>query len=354
MTGTDEVRPQLGDGAPPVLAESAGLIAEYDLLLLDLDGVVYLGSEAVPHAVSSLTDARAAGLALHFVTNNASRRAEEVAARLRGLGLAAEPDEVTTSAQAACAFLAERWPVGATIMVVGADALADEVAAAGLSPTRSADDKPVAVVQGFGADVGWTQLSEASVAIRSGARWIATNTDTTVPSVRGPLPGNGSLVAALAHALGRRPDHEMGKPRPELFLQAVERRGRSRPLVVGDRLDTDIEGAVRAGVPSLLVLTGVCTPVDLLAAPPESRPTYVANDLRELTVPQRAPVLDGDGSATCGGWRATRTAGAVALSGSGDALDALRASCCVVWAGPDVPTVEAASEEAAAVVANWG
>src|SRR5205807_176651 len=168
------------------------------------------------------------------------------------------------------------------VLVVGAQSLESEVAAVGLKPVREADAEPVAVVQGYGPDVGWPELAEACVAVRRGAWWIATNADRTLPSPRGPLPGNGALVAALATALGREPDEVVGKPAPALFQRAAQRAGARRPLVVGDRLDTDIDGARRAGMDSMLVLTGVSTRADLDAAPPDRRPTYVAPDLSAL------------------------------------------------------------------------
>jgi ribonucleotide monophosphatase NagD (HAD superfamily) len=141
---------------------------------------------------------------------------------------------------------------------------------------------PAAVAQGWGPDVGWANLAEATVALHAGARWVATNLDRTLPSPRGPLPGSGSLIAAVETATGRSPDSVAGKPYPPLFSAAVKGSQAKRPLVVGDRLDTDIAGATRAGLPSLLVLTGVSRPRDLLAAPPEQRPTYVGRDLTAL------------------------------------------------------------------------
>jgi glycerol 3-phosphatase-2 len=324
------------------------LVPGYDLLLLDLDGVVYLGDRSVPGAAEALGRVREAGTGIEFVTNNASRRAPEVADVLRGHGVAAEAGEVITSAQGAGAVLAERLPAGATVLVVGAQALVDEITDAGLRATRSADDGPAAVVQGYGREVGWAQLAEGAVAIRAGALWAATNLDETLPSPRGPLPGNGSMVAALVTATGRRPDVVVGKPEPVLFEQSVRRRGARKPLAVGDRLDTDIEGAVRAGVPSLLVLTGITTPADLLAAPDGRRPDHVAADLSGLLVPHPEPELTG-GRATCGGWTATREDGDAAgtLDGAGAPLDALRALCAVSWAAAEpLRAVHPVSEDA--------
>ncbi len=258
------------------------LVDGYDLVILDLDGVVYLGAEPVPGAVDAVNRLHQLGKPLAYATNNAARRPDEVAAHLVQLGISATSDEVVTSPQAAAALLADRVPAGSAVLVVGTDALATEVTRAGLKPVSAAEDRPAAVVQGYGPRVGWPELAEACVAVRGGALWVATNADRTLPSPRGPLPGNGALVAALATALDREPDEVVGKPAPALFQRAAQRVGARRPLVVGDRLDTDIEGARRAGMDSMLVLTGVSTAADLDAAPPERRPTYVAPDLSAL------------------------------------------------------------------------
>jgi HAD superfamily hydrolase (TIGR01450 family) len=200
------------------------------------------------------------------------------------MGVPETAAEVSTSAGAAAQLLAERFGAGARVLVVGAEALRADVRDAGLLPVADADDKPAAVVQGYGPEVGWAQLAEASLAVRAGAAWYATNTDRTLPSPRGPLPGNGSLVAVLRTALDREPDVFVGKPEPGQFLAAARRAGvePARVLVVGDRLDTDIEGAHNAGMDSLLVLTGVSSRADLDATPPGRRPTHVAEDLSGL------------------------------------------------------------------------
>jgi HAD superfamily hydrolase (TIGR01450 family) len=259
---------------------SARVVDGYDLVILDLDGVVFLIDRPIPGAAQAVEQVRALGVPVIFATNNASRRAREVADLLTGMGVPARAEEVFTSAAAAARILAERFGAGAPILVVGAEALRDEVLEAGLSVVASAEDKPVAVVQGYGPKVGWAELAEATLAVRAGALWVATNADRTLPSPRGALPGNGSLVAAVATALGRQPDIVVGKPSPGLFQSAAQ--GRTRPLVVGDRLDTDIAGAHEAGMDSMLVLTGVSSRADLAAVPAQLHPTYVAPDLSGL------------------------------------------------------------------------
>jgi glycerol 3-phosphatase-2 len=315
------------------------LTQRYDAALFDLDGVLYLQEEPIAHAGDGVAAARSGGMRIGFVTNNASRRPPAVVALLGKVGVEASEDEVVTAAQASAALLAEELPAGAAVLVVGAEGLAEEVAAVGLKPVRSADDAPLAVVQGYAKEVGWEQLAEASVAVRGGAKWVATNGDLTIPSSRGPLPGNGSLVAALTAALRRGPDVVVGKPHPRLHQESVRRIGAAHPLVVGDRLDTDIAGAVNGGADSLLVLTGVTDAAELLRAAKGERPTYVAADLRGLSRPQPAVVVE-DRAATCGGWTAKADGDAVRLGGSGDEIDALRALAGATWALPGADTAD--------------
>ena len=268
----------------------APLAALHDVALLDLDGVVYVGAEAVPHAAEALDAALAAhGMRAAFVTNNAARTPATVSAHLVGLGVRAEPSDVVTSAQAGARMLAERLPVGSHVLVIGGPGVADALRERGLVPVESVDDGAVALMQGYGPDVGWRQLAEGSLAIGRGLLWVATNLDRTIPTPRGRVLGNGSMVEALRHATGAEP-LVAGKPEPPLMIESVQRSGAVRPLVVGDRLDTDIEGANRSGIPSLLVLTGVTDWQDLLHVAPQYRPTYLGRDLRALLTP--APAVE--------------------------------------------------------------
>jgi HAD superfamily hydrolase (TIGR01450 family) len=307
-----------------VSASSGTLLERHDALLVDLDGVVHVGDAPVPHAADSLQAARDAGLRVRFVTNNASRAAADVASRLSAFGVTAAPDEVLTSSMAAADLLASRLPRGSRVLVVGGDGLRQPLQDVGLQPVASADDDPAAVAQGWSPDLTWALLAEGAVAIRRGALWVATNTDATLPSARGPLPGNGAMVAAVRLATARDPE-VVGKPAPTLFRSAAERAGARAPLVVGDRLDTDIAGAVAAGLPSLLVLTGVSTLHDVLAARECERPTYVARDLTALTT-VIAPVLAADASDGCDAVRACIRAawdGSLAASSYDQALQDL-------------------------------
>ncbi|MCO8271482.1 HAD-IIA family hydrolase [Actinoplanes sp. TRM 88003] len=331
---------------------TADLAGGYDLVVFDLDGVVYLIDKPIAGAAEAVGQLRGRGTAVAYATNNASRRAADVAAKLTGMGVAAEPAEVLTSAGAAATVLSEKFPAGSRVLVVGADALRDEVREAGLTPVAAADDEPVAVVQGYGPEVGWSVLSEASLAVRAGALWVATNTDRTLPSPRGPLPGNGSLVAVLRTALDRDPDLVVGKPGPALFTTAVAQARAERPLVVGDRLDTDIEGAVTAGLDSLLVLTGVSGPADLLAAVPAQRPTYVAADLAGLFRPAAESAVP-PAAEDAGGWRVARDGDTVTLDGAGDPVVALRLLCAATWSGVPLSGIKAASDAAREVLSSW-
>ena len=335
-------------GSPRPLAQ------RHDVALLDLDGVVYVGPDAVPGVPAALAQARRFGMRLAFVTNNASRSPAAVAQHLGELGVEARPDEVVTSAQAAARFLAGRLPPGAPVLVVGTAALADALRERGLDPVWQAhagDDLVRAIVQGYSPDTTWRMLAEGAVAIERGALWVATNADPTVPSPRGPLPGNGSLVAALRHATGAEPI-VTGKPDPAMHRETVLRTAAENPVVVGDRLDTDIEGANAVGCPSLLVFSGVTRPIEVLSAPARLRPTYLAADARGLLQAHLEPRQTSDG-AVCGRWLARRTEAAWELSvtaaggmadaspvasgsnddaGRDDDMDALRALCAARWA----------------------
>ncbi|WTB91567.1 HAD hydrolase-like protein [Streptomyces cellulosae] len=302
----------------------------YDTALLDLDGVVYAGGEAIDHAVPSLAAARDGGMRLAYVTNNALRTPDAVAAHLTELGIPAEAGDVITSAQAVARLIADQVPQGSRVLVVGGEGLRVALRERGLVPVESADDDPAAVVQGYGGpELPWGRFAEASYAVARGVPWFASNTDLTIPSGRGIAPGNGAAVEVVRIATGAEPQ-VAGKPLPPMHRETILRTGAERPLVVGDRLDTDIEGAFNGGVDSLLVLTGVTDGAQLLAAPPHHRPTYVDADLRGLLTGQPEVVEEG-GAFRCGGWTAAAGAGRLELDGDGAPLDGLRALCAAAW-----------------------
>ncbi|OBF19497.1 HAD family hydrolase [Mycobacterium kubicae] len=332
------------------------LAQEYDCLLVDLDGTVFRGHQPTDGAVESLDAVNGRTL---FVTNNASRSADEVAEHLRELGFTATGDDVVTSAQSAAHLLAGQLPAGSKVLIVGTDALANEVAAAGLCPVHDYDDDPVAVVQGLSKTVAWPELAEAALAIQAGAVWVAANVDPTLPTERGLLPGNGSLVAALRTATGAQPQ-VAGKPGPQLMKDAVGRGDFRNPLVVGDRLDTDIEGANAAGLPSLMVLTGVNSARDAVYAEPVHRPTYIGHDLRSL---HRDGATLAVGSQP--GWHVEIQDRTVTVSATGedpadgaddDGLAIVRAVASAVWdADFDEPDfdIEGADDQAREGLRRW-
>jgi glycerol-1-phosphatase len=346
-----------GRGSRSVPRGCADPLSEhYDAALLDLDGVVYLGGTPIPGAASALAAASGRGMKLAYVTNNASRTPHAIAAQLVAMGIPATATDIVTSAQAAAHVLADRLPAGAAVLVVGGEGLRLAVRDRGLRPVTSAAVGPLAVVQGYSPHIDYGLLAEAAIAINAGAWYVLSNADRTLPTARGPQPGNGSLAEVLIHATGRQPV-VAGKPEPPLHAESVERVGAKRPIVVGDRLDTDIEGAVRGGADSLLVLTGVTRPADLLLAPGQRRPSYVAADLAGLN--SRHPeVTAADGGFACGGW--TVTAGAsgdawLEVSGTGDWIDGLRALCGAAWsAGPPSGSPEEQRRAVDVVLATIG
>jgi glycerol 3-phosphatase-2 len=306
------------------------LISDFDALLADLDGVVYAGPHAIPGAVESLRRLAEIGVGLGYVTNNASRTPAEVAQHLRDLGAPAEDHQVVSSPQAAGELLASLLPAGARVLITGGAALAREVELAGFVPVHSEAEKPVAVVQGFHPDIGWKDLAEASYVVAGGALWVATNTDMSIPQARGIAPGNGTLVAAVTAATGRRP-LVAGKPEAPLFHAAAKRLAADRPLVVGDRLDTDILGGNNAGFATVAVLTGVDTRESILAARTMERPGFVINDLTDLY--RAYPAVEHDaGRYLCGAASAVVDGMTVQISGDPADLDSWRAACAAWWA----------------------
>lgn len=304
-----------------------------DSLFLDLDGVVYRGEGAIQHAVPAI---KKASLPTAYLTNNASRTPEQVADQLGGYGLSVSPDDIVTSPQAAMTLLRDVAPTGSPVLVVGGEGLTREVTNAGYLVTRSAEDNPAAVIQGFSPDVGWSDLAEASFALqrRSDLPWIATNTDWTIPLARGTAPGNGSLVSAVHLAVGRLATFA-GKPEPAMFEVAKDRLNVDSPLMIGDRLDTDIAGARRAGIASAVVLTGIDQAKQIVAAAETERPDFVLSDLRDLhsSYPEIQRSVDNDGVHTVEVGKAVvrRKDHVIRVARKGRDIDLLRAGAHCVW-----------------------
>lgn len=329
---------------PGLRASPEALSQVYDWALLDLDGVIYRGTQAVDGVPALMRRLRDSEQRVAYVTNNASSPPEAVAERLRGIGVPAICQDVVTSAQAAADELTRRVPTEASVLVTGGAGLWDAVQQAGLTGVRRAGEA-VGVVQGFDADIGWRDLAEAAYAVRQGHPWVVTNVDSTLPTDRGIAPGNGTLVAAVAEAAGRRPEAIAGKPYPALFDVTVRRTGAHRPLVVGDRLNTDIQGANRYGADSLLVMTGVTDLDALCTAPPALRPSYVSWSLNGLMRAHPLPTRTEDGW-SLDGWLVEVTDGTVRVRRRGADDDAgLRAAASACWSWLDDHDTPAAGLE---------
>ena len=305
------------------------LLANYDSLLLDLDGVVYRGGEAVPHAVEAINSA-AQRLKIGYVTNNSSRTPQAIAGQLNGFGLSVLEQQIVGSARAGAKLLLGRVPNGSKVLVVGGEGLRAECLAVGFEIVSSSSDKPVAVIQGFSPDISWKDLAQASFAIQNGAIWIATDQDWTIPLEAGIAPGNGTLVGAVHTAVGILPDFA-GKPFPPIFEQALEQLDISKPLMIGDRIDTDIRGANAVGMDSAVVLTGIATKKELIGAKPEDRPTFIFDDLRGLfeTYPKIKETKRG---VKCNKSEVQKLGNKIVLvSGDPGSIDTLRAATQLIW-----------------------
>ena len=324
--------------AAGLLGSDVPLAEAHDVALVDLDGVAYRGHLPIGHASESLVAARDRGMRLVFVTNNASREPEEVAAQLTDLDIPTAAAEVMTAAQACAALLRTRLEPGARVLVVGGAGLLTAVRAQGFEVVTSADDKPDAVAQGFAPDLAWADLAEATYAVAGGAWHVASNRDLSLPTARGYAPGNGALVGAVVAATGVEPA-SAGKPAPTMYHLAVEREGATRPLVIGDRLDTDLAGARSGGYPGLHVLTGVSSARDDVLAEPGLRPHFIGADLRSLLEPHPAPAQGAEGWWECGGRAARVTDGRLEFDGRGPSgIDVVRAACAAAWAAADAGT----------------
>ncbi len=331
----------------PLASSDDALCSVHDVAMLDLDGVVYVGQDAVPGARDSLRAATERGMRTAYLTNNASRPPGAVADHLRDLGMpVADDNDVVTSAQAVSRLIVDAVGVGATVLVAGGEGLRHCLQEVGLRTTGQMGDSVRAVVQGFSPDLTWADLAEVSYAVHAGIPWFASNTDLTFPTARGTAPGNGSLVQAVANATRRRPV-VAGKPERALFDETLTRFEPTFPLMVGDRIDTDIEGAAALGIRSLAVLTGVSTLQDLADAPVGSRPDLVGEDLGALLVSHPEVVVEAD-RATCAEATAVLHEDTVVVERGEETLHVLRATLGLAWrtvddtgAAPRVPDARA-------------
>ena len=312
-----------------MLEESTTPVVEaHDLVMFDLDGVVYVGDSAIDGVGNRIDRVRTTGGHVAFVTNNAARTPDQVADKLVRLGVAAEPSDVVTSAQAAATLLLVEHGAGARILLLGGEGLAAALRAVGLEPVADPEGA-VAVASGYGPDVKWRDIMRVSTLVRGGLPYVASNADMTIPTPYGLAPGHGVLVATITGFAGVAAT-VAGKPEKPLMDETVRRVGGARPIMVGDRLDTDIEGAHSIGIPSLLVLTGVTWLEELVAATERLRPTYISPDLEGLFETHPVPEV-ADAGVTLGGWTGTVDDGRLRLCGEGSDADWWRVAATVAW-----------------------
>jgi glycerol 3-phosphatase-2 len=325
------------------LLVAAKVLDKFETLLLDLDGVIYEGNRAIVDAVDSIIDLRAKGIQIGYITNNASRTSEAIAQQLKSFGLELSVDDVITSAQAGVGLLKQIVPAGSKVLVVGGEGLRSNVLLAGFEIVESSKDSPVAVIQGFDPSVGWKHLAEASYAIQNGAKWVATNQDWTIPREEGLAPGNGTLVSAVHTAVGQLPV-VAGKPEKAIFETALSHFGTTSAVYIGDRLDTDVLGANRTGIGSALVMTGVTTRKELLAAKADSRPSYILGTLKDLLASYQMPVKTKRGY-KLGGAEVELLGQKVVVSfGDPRSLEALKCACLTIWeSGQPIHTLDVES-----------
>lgn len=276
------------------------LVDEFDAALFDLDGVIYLGPQVIDGVTETLATLRDTGTKLGYVTNNAARTPAAVAAHLVELDIPATASDVVNSTQATVRMLQADLPAGAKVLVVGTDALAEQLREGGFTPVHSLQEEPIAVVQGYHPAQEWGQLELGAIAIQNGALWYATNPDMTRPTERGILPGCGAQVAVVRACVDVEPK-VAGKPFRPLLDETVLRLGADHPIFVGDRLDTDIMGANAVDMDSLFVFTGAHGKADLLSADPAGRPTHIGWDVSVLLQPARSLAVSEDGRLVCCG-----------------------------------------------------
>jgi glycerol-1-phosphatase len=319
---------------------AAKVLDKFATLLLDLDGVIYEGGRAIVDAVESITSLKASGVQVGYITNNASRTSEAIAKQLESFGLELNTDDVITSAQAGALVLKDLVPQGSRVLVVGGEGLRSNVLLQGFEIVESSKDSPAAVIQGFDPSIGWQQLAEASYAIQRGAKWVATNQDWTIPREEGLAPGNGTLVSAVHTAVGQLPV-VAGKPEKAIFETALSHFETASAIYIGDRLDTDVLGANRAGIGSALVMTGVTTRKELLAARSDSRPNYILGTLKDLLGGYQPPIKTKRGY-KLGNVEVELLGQKLVVSfGDPSSLEALKCACLTIWeSGQPIHTLD--------------
>lgn len=310
--------------------KSAAVWGEYDTLLCDLDGVIYEGKNAIVDSVATINKFVSQGVSVGYVTNNSSRKPETIADQLAGFGIETKAENVISSAKTGVDILATLIPAGAKVLVVGGEGLRSRVLEAGFELVLNSDEKPEGVIQGFDPSVAWTDLAEASYSIANGAKWVATNQDWTIPREKGIAPGNGTLVSAVHTAVGQLPI-VAGKPEPAIYKTAFEHFGSKKAIFIGDRIDTDIRGANRAEIDSVLVMTGITSRKEALGLKQEDRPGFIIETMAELLAEYDQPKKTKRGFA-CKGVEVEMLGNKVLVThGDPKSIGALRAACAVIY-----------------------
>ncbi|HET7090618.1 MAG TPA: HAD-IIA family hydrolase [Anaerolineae bacterium] len=254
-------------------------LSSLQALIIDMDGVLWRGSEALPGITDFFAFLRRRAIRFVLATNNASRTEAQYAERLASYGAAVAIEEIVTSSTATAEHLTSLVPRGSRVYAIGMDGVREALAKQGF--VLSEGDEAAAVVVGIDWHVTYERLKRASLLIRAGAKFVGTNPDATYPAPEGIIPGNGALLAAIETATGVKPI-VVGKPEPILYQQAIQRLGTPLDAIaaLGDRLETDILGGIRAGIKTILVMSGVTTPEQLAAS--EYRPDWVFEDILDL------------------------------------------------------------------------
>lgn len=265
--------------------EGIRMLKEPQTYVFDLDGVIYRGEVPLPHASEVLRELKRRKRRIFFFTNNSSRSREDYRAKLEKMDIPASLDEIMTSGYATSLYFKENNKLGGRVYVVGETGLEREMESAGMEVARNGDSGHIDfVVVGLDRQFTYEKLTKAQQAILNGAVFVATNTDSTFPVEDGVvIPGGGSLVSAVATAAGVEP-FVVGKPRTYALKKIIEIAGSSpdRSVMVGDRLETDILGGNRMGMPTVFITTGVSTRNDANNAPDDMKPTRIIDDLIEL------------------------------------------------------------------------
>lgn len=313
----------------------------YTLALLDLDGVVYKGKLPIEHATPSIIDAQQRGMVIEYTTNNSSRMQSVVADQLQGFGLDVKPHQVITSSVVAARMVARAVGAGASVYVLGAEHLRDEITRAGLTITEDFEHASAAI-QGWYPQMTWQDMAHVAFAVEHGAQYFVTNRDLTIPREYGIAPGCGSMIQAVINATGVEPVSSAGKPESHMYDEArilAASEGQSvvpkeQCLAIGDRLDTDIEAGTRGGYDTFAVLTGVADARQIIYAPQELRPTYIAQDLRGLNESHPQVVRLADGMWQCRNSTVRVVEDRLEFAGPVN-IDALRAACMLMWTATD-------------------